>query len=111
MTLLYVISSWCRMVLLLIFFTSMLQKLRAPNAFHQSVVNFAIVPSNWVAPIAWLFIGGEGLVVLLLVGGLLFGEVFRLASALGAMLLLLVFSGALLSVLVRGLHIPCGCFG
>lgn len=110
-TLFAVIGIWCQIVLFLLFTVSMTQKLRDHHTFERSVKGFAIVPFAWVTPLAWLCTGGEGLVALLLGGGLLVGGWLRVAGILLAALLLLLFSGALLSVIARGLSIPCSCFG
>jgi methylamine utilization protein MauE len=110
-TLFAVIDIWCQIVLFLLFLASLAQKLRDHRAFSRSVEGFAIVPSAWATPLAWLFMGGEGLVALLLGAGLLVGGWPRIAGILLAALLLLLFSGALLSVIARGLPIPCSCFG
>ncbi len=111
MTLFSVIGTWCQIVLFLLFSASMVQKLRNHHAFEESVAGFALVPAAWVTPLAWLFMGGEGLVALLLGIGLLGEGWSRIAGVLLASFLLLLFSGALLSVIARGLSIPCGCFG
>lgn len=111
MTLFSVIGTWCQIVLFLLFSVSVTQKLRDHRAFERSVADFAIVPSTWITPLAWLFTGGEGLAVVLLAGGLLGEGWSRMTGVLLAAFLLLLFSGALLSVIARGLSIPCGCFG
>lgn len=110
-TLSVVIGSWSQIVLVFLFSTALFQKLRDHRAFEQSVAGFAIVPTTWVAPLARLFLGGEGLVVLFLVLGLLGGGWPRVAGLFLAAFLLFLFSGALLSVLARGLAVPCSCFG
>ncbi len=111
MTLSVVIGTWCQIVLVLLFAAALTQKLRDHRAFEQSIAGFAIVPAAWVAPLAWLFLSGEALVVLFLLLGLVGGGWPRVAGLLLAALLVLLFSGALLSVLLRGLAIPCSCFG
>lgn len=111
MTLSIVIGSWCQIVLVLLFSAALTQKLRDRRAFEQSVAGFAIVPTTWVVPLTRLFLGGEALVVVFLLLGLLGGGWPRITGLLLAAFLLLVFSGALLSVLMRGLAIPCSCFG
>jgi hypothetical protein len=106
-----VIGIFCHMALLLLFVASSVQKLSDHTAFERSVKGFAIVPSGWIVPLSWLFLVGECLTVVGLLGGLLWGGALRVAGVLVALILLILFSGALISVIARGLHVPCGCFG
>ncbi|MBV9691555.1 MAG: hypothetical protein JO202_17790 [Ktedonobacteraceae bacterium] len=110
MSLQEVIREFCSIALLLLFAYSAGGKVRNVTAFARSVEGFAVVPSTWVVPLARLFIGAEGIVVVLLLGGLVWSGVL-LAGMLLALGLLVVFSSALISVMIRGLQVPCGCFG
>jgi len=110
MSLYEVIGLFCQIALLLIFTFSFVQKLRDHVAYERSVEGFAILPKRWVTPLAWLATGTEGLMVALLLGGLLWNEM-RFAGALLALVVLLIFTGALISVVARRLHVSCGCFG
>ena len=105
-----IISLFCQLILLLLFASSVVQKLRDHIAYEQHVEGFAIVPAKWVAPLAWLATCAECLVVVLLLGGL-FWNGMRLSGLLLALVLLFVFTGALISVVARGLQVHCGCFG
>ena len=105
-----VIGFFCQVVLLLLFAFAFVQKLRNHAAYERSVEGFALLSRRWVTPLAWLATGAEGLTAILLLGGLLWNEV-RLAGALLALVVLLIFTGALISVVARRLHVSCGCFG
>jgi hypothetical protein len=104
------IGFFCQVVLLLIFTFSFVQKLRNHVAYERSVKGFALLSKRWVTPLAWLATATEGLIAILLLGGLLWNEV-RLAGTLLALVVLLIFTGALISVVARRLHVSCGCFG
>jgi hypothetical protein len=110
MSLYEVIGLFCQITLLLIFTFSFVQKLRNHIAYEHSVEGFAILPKRWVTPLAWFATGAESLVAALLLGGLLWNGM-RIAGALLALVVLLIFTGALISVVARRLHISCGCFG
>lgn len=82
-------------------------KARDIAAFERSIANFKIVPVEVSKLLALSFLIGEGATVLLVttVGpSLVIG--FTLAAVL-----LLVFSGALISALARRIPTSCGCFG
>ena len=106
-----VIGVFCQMALLVLLTASSVQKLRDHTAFERSVKGFAIMPSGWVGPLSWLFLAGECLTVVGLLGGLLWGGALRVAGVLLALILLVLFSGALVSVIAGALHVPCGCGG
>lgn len=82
-------------------------KLRNLPAFERAITDFKILPEGLVKVAAPSLVIGELIVVLLL----LFGGRFLLPGFLLAILLLLMFSIALLSVLARELQTPCNCFG
>jgi uncharacterized membrane protein YphA (DoxX/SURF4 family) len=99
--------AFCRVVIGLVFLFSSVGKLRNIPQFQQTIINFHLLPANMSRLAALLFVTAECIVVLLMVPG---GE-FRLPGFLLALLLLLLFSGALISVLVRQIHTSCNCFG
>jgi len=101
---------FCYLVTLLLFAFSAIQKWRDHLAYERSVESFAILPPGWITPMAWLSTLVESLSVVLLLGGL-FWPVLQPIGLLLVLLLLLLFTGALVSVLVRGLQVSCGCFG
>lgn len=99
--------AFCRLAIGLVFGISFLTKARHLTAFEQTIARFALLPKRFSRPLAYLFLGGELLVVVLVALG---GPV--LAAAFGlAIVLLLLFSGALVSVLRRQIHTSCNCFG
>src|SRR5437867_2043472 len=110
MSLAQTISQFCHVALLLIFVSSALQKLRDHHAFERSVEGFALLPSAWISPVAWLVTVAEIGVVMFLLAGVL-SSVALLIGLLFSTVLLLVFTSALISVVMRGLNVACGCFG
>lgn len=101
------LQAFCRIFLGLIFLLSSVSKLRDMMGFRRTINNFQILPPQFNHFVAWLFMGSEIIVVILLVIGgptLLYG--FLLAASL-----LIVFSLALVSVLIRKLSTSCHCFG
>jgi hypothetical protein len=60
-----------------------------------------------IRPTSLLFVGAEVAIVLLVA----LGGRFLLPGFLLALTLLLIFGGALISVLARQIHTPCNCFG
>ncbi|MBA2677308.1 MAG: redoxin family protein [Ktedonobacteraceae bacterium] len=97
---------FCRIVLILVFAWSSLNKFRDMTLFRYAVEGFHLVPERWLTPLNWGIPCAELATALLLLapqtqlGGFLFGT-----------LLLLAFSLAIFSVLQRKLTIICGCFG
>lgn len=81
-------------------------KLQDPRAFYFSIKGFQILPVHTIEPLAFMVPWTEMACAVALVLGL-WGR--AAAAALGAMLL--GFIGAILSVLVRDMHVECGCFG
>jgi uncharacterized membrane protein YphA (DoxX/SURF4 family) len=89
-----------------LFLFAAISKLFDPSSFAQQIANYQLTP--WPAsavlavflPALELCIG-----ICLLVGRWESGALIWLAT------LLIIFSGALLSAIVRGLSIDCGCFG
>ncbi len=99
--------AFCRIMIGLVFILSSISKVRDIAQFRQTIRSFHILP-QWLSKVATvLFICGEVAVVLLiLIGGPLLMLGFSLAISL-----LLVFCLALVSALVRRMHIFCNCFG
>lgn len=96
-----------RFVVGITFFLSAWGKARAVPAFQQAILRFQILPKWLVQPFAYLMIGGEFLTVLLVA----LGGNWTWAGLALAILLLLAFTAALLSVLARKLVTSCNCFG
>jgi hypothetical protein len=110
MSLVQILSAFCQMALLLLFAFTAWRKGRDLAAFAHSLEGFAIVPPAWVDSVARLTTFAEALVTLLLVFGFVWQGVL-LAGFTLALLLLLLFTGALVSVVARDLSVPCSCFG
>lgn len=76
------------------------------SAFENVIANFEILPPPGYQTLAvvlpWVEMG---------LGSFLICGLFLRASALLSMLLCLTFGGAVISAMVRGLDIECGCFG
>src|ERR1700737_4006721 len=103
----FYILAFCRVTTGLVFAISSLSKARDIPTFKQAVLGFRLLPQHLSGPLAILFLCGEFTVVLLVtIGGSLLLSGFVLAT-----LLLLIFCGALASVLARRLQTACNCFG
>ncbi|MBE7530749.1 MAG: hypothetical protein HS099_13570 [Ardenticatenaceae bacterium] len=89
-----------------IFALSAANKLRDFPAFTQAVAGFQILPGRWVKPAAVFLATAE----LAVVAMMLLGGPFLLPGFLLALVLLSLFSAALMSVLARGIHTSCNCF-
>lgn len=82
-------------------------KMRDSSAFAESVASFHLLPDVLVAPVVLGLPPLEIIAALLtLVGGR-----WRRVGAFALTVLLLVFTAAVASALVRGLQVDCGCFG
>jgi uncharacterized membrane protein YphA (DoxX/SURF4 family) len=94
-----------RLLIGTVFLVASADKVGNPAAFATSIGNYKLV-SHEVAMVAatvlpWM--------ELLCAFGLLFGVAVRGSSLVGAVLLV-VFTGAVISGVLRGLDISCGCF-
>ena len=95
---------FCQFVTGLVFLLSTVTKLQDFTQFTQSIANFRLLP-RWLVPFsAVTFLGGEGLVLLLLL-------VQPSAAFFIGTMLLTIFTTALAFVLVRKIRTPCHCFG
>jgi hypothetical protein len=95
-----------RLAIAALFLFAAVTKLVDPSAFAQQIVNYQLTP--WpAAAVLSVFLPALELCVgvCLLVGSWESGALVWVA------ILLTIFSGALLSAIVRGLSIDCGCFG
>lgn len=103
---LYVLA-FCRVAIALVFALSFVSKARSIKEFTQTITHFAILPQWLSTTAAVLFSAAElAVVALMLLGGAALIPGFVLA-----VLLLLIFSTALVSVLAHGISTPCRCFG
>jgi uncharacterized membrane protein YphA (DoxX/SURF4 family) len=99
--------AFCRVVVGVVFALSSASKVRNIAQFRKTINTFAILPSKLSGPVAILFLSGElAVAILMIAGGLLLMVGFSLAICL-----LLLFCTALISVLARGIHTSCNCFG
>jgi uncharacterized membrane protein YphA (DoxX/SURF4 family) len=94
-----------RVVLGGVFIVASIEKIADPAAFAVSIHNYRILPESLSLVIAtflpWIeLLSGFGLVFGLFVRG----------SSLLTLVMLAVFTGAIVSGLLRGLDISCGCF-
>jgi len=94
-----------RLFLGMVFLVASIDKLADPAAFAASIGNYRLLPDSLLLFAAtWL-----PWVELLCALGLIFGVLLRGASLL-TLAMLLVFTLAVISGLLRGLDISCGCF-
>jgi len=101
------VLTFCRIAIGLVFTVSFVGKARNVAAFEQSIARFEMLPRWLEKRVAPLFLVAEFGVVALMVGG---GDFLVIGFALGTSLLL-VFSIAIASVLVRKIRSSCNCFG
>lgn len=94
-----------RFFLGMIFLVASIDKIADPAAFAVSIGNYRLLPDSLLLIAAtWL-----PWMELLCGLGLIFGILFRGASLL-TLIMLLIFTLAIVSGLLRGLDISCGCF-
>jgi uncharacterized membrane protein YphA (DoxX/SURF4 family) len=100
----------CRFVLRILiaalFLFAAITKLFDPSLFAQQIANYQLTPWPGTAALA-VFLPALELCVGIC---LLFGRWER-GALVWLAVLLAIFSGALLSAIMRGLSIDCGCFG
>ena len=100
----------CRFVLRILiaalFLFAAISKLLDPSSFAQQIANYQLTPWPGTAALA-VFLPALELCVGIC---LLFGR-WESGALVWLAVLLVIFSGALLSAILRGLSIDCGCFG
>lgn len=96
-----------RVVMGLIFTISVIGKLRSMRQFISTLESIRFFQRRWLNIIASIVIFVEFMVVWFMIMG---GDWLMIGFGTAA-LLLAVFSAALVSVLVRGIQVPCNCFG
>lgn len=89
-----------------VFLVAAAAKLADPIAFADQIAGFELLPIVLVAPTAILLPGVE-----LVTGAVVLLPAWRRSAAIILAVLLLVFLVAAVSVIARGLDVPCGCFG
>jgi hypothetical protein len=99
--------AFTRLTMTLVFLLSFVGKIRSWSTFKSVIVNFRLLPSVLAPAAATVFISSElAVVILLSLGGNLLIWGFILSA-----LLLLAFTIALASVLIRKIRTSCNCFG
>lgn len=106
-TLIPYVLVFCRVTIGLVFLISFLTKARNLLAFQSTIISFNILPRQMSASVALFFLAAEFITALLMLVG---GSFLPFSFAL-AIFLLLAFSLALTSVLVRNVQTSCNCFG
>lgn len=101
-----ILSLICRVILAVVFISAAVEKMTGPSEFALAIENYHIVPPVFTNTIAVILPWIEFWCGLTLLAGL-----WQRGSAAIIAVLLLVFVAALVSVLLRGLEIDCGCFG
>lgn len=96
----------CRLVLGGIFIYAANRKVGAPQELADAIASYHLLPDPLIMPMAlglplFEFVCG----VLLLTG------YFCATGLLGCILMLVLFLAAIVSALVRGIPVDCGCFG
>lgn len=88
-----------------IFVYASLGKVLSPQDFMTTIRNYRILPEYLVGMAAYILPWME-----LIFGSLLMLNIYPRFSASILSVLLLIFIGAISSVLIRGINIECGCF-
>ena len=95
-----------RWTLCLVFLYAGIVKLRAPLDFADSIASFQMLPIAAINPLALCLPCFELLTAVLLLLGW-----HPRAAALAVWIMTSVFAAAMLTALLRGLNVDCGCFG
>ncbi len=99
--------AFSRIVIGLIFAISAYGKIQDVSSFTDAITRFKFFPKQFSPALAYLFLSGEILVVLLM----LIGGFFLLFGYLLSFLMYLAFSIVLSSVVIRKIDTSCNCFG
>ncbi|MFH1123512.1 MAG: MauE/DoxX family redox-associated membrane protein [Pseudomonadota bacterium] len=94
-----------RMILGIVFLLASIDKILHPEAFAEAITNYRILPDAIINLTAIVLPWIELMVGLCLVSG-----IWVPGASLLSALLLMVFLGAILFNVARGLDIECGCF-
>ena len=96
---------WVRLILGIIFILASVDKIIHPAAFARIIYNYQILPDGFINLAAILLPWMETLLGILLILG-----VWLPGTVVFSNIFLVVFFGALVSTVARGLNIHCGCF-
>ena len=94
-----------RLIIGLMFIVASIDKIANPSAFAKSIINYKIISATVAVIIATILPWMELLCGL----AILFG-IFVRGSSLLVSFMLVIFTLGLISALLRGLDISCGCF-
>lgn len=98
---------FCRIVICCVFALSSINKIRALPAFASTIATFRILPASLSMPAAFVLTALEAVVSLSMFAS---GTLLTIGFVT-AIVLLVTFSAALNSVIRRGIHTTCTCFG
>lgn len=101
------IRFFCRITVIFLFAFSFITKVFDINEYVSSIRRFNIIPLRFSKIAAVIFTLLEGLIVLLLISDIN----FQLIGFGIAFVVLLTFTFAIGSALMRGMRISCNCFG
>ena len=105
-TIIEYLISFTRIYLALIFILSGLEKINDLSSFSQSIENYRVIPLALVNIIAIIVPWLE-----LIAGGLLLLGFYIKENSTIILVLLTAFTAAIISAVLRGLDIDCGCQG
>ena len=94
-----------RIILGLVFIAASVEKMADPSAFATSIGNYKLIAPSSALAIATFLPWIELLAGLTLLFGL-----FMRGSSLLIFIMLVIFTGGVISAVLRGLDISCGCF-
>lgn len=95
-----------RLVVAAVFLAAAIPKVLDPATFATDIDNYRMVPDGLIGPMAVGLPLLETIVGLALVTG-----VYARGSAIVASAMLVMFAGAMIQALFRGIDLDCGCFG
>jgi uncharacterized membrane protein YphA (DoxX/SURF4 family) len=90
-----------------VFTASDVNKIRDVATFTKTISGFRLIKSNLIEIVVWVLISLELLIVIFT----LFGGRLLIAAFTLAIFLLVLFTSALIYVLLKGVQIRCNCFG
>jgi len=103
----FYLLAFCRIVIGLVFTLSFWGKIRHLPQFRQTIMQFGLFPARLNDIAAAVLLGGELAIVL----SVAIGDRLLVVGFVLAIVLLLIFCGALLFVLIRKIRTTCNCFG
>lgn len=95
-----------RLVIAGVFLFAAIGKIADPHSFAEAISNYHVVSDSISSISASMLPVLEVVIALALIAG-----IKERGAALLAGLMLLVFAGAMISTIARGINLDCGCFG